>query len=394
MKILVAHNYYKDRGGEDVVFENEVRLLKSAGQEVRAITVSNDTIKSPLENLMTAIRAAKNPTGVASMAQAIREFQPNIVHVHNFFPLLSPAVYQVCHLAGIPVVQTLHNFRTFCAAAVLAREGNICRLCINGSPIWAVRYRCYRGSIIGSAAVARMIAVHRKQKTWSTLVDRYIALSRFGRDLFIEAGFPAERIDIKPNFIEDPGVPPDDISRNGVLFVGRLSSEKGVRYLVEACASRGYPLRIVGTGPEFPRIRQLASPNVIFLGNLRREVVLDEMRRAAVIVLPSIWYEGMPMVVIEAFASATPVIVSRIGALPEIVEDGVTGFHVPPANSNALAERIGHVLRNPDEARRLGQAGRRTFLREYTSSTNLKLLEAIYERCLQDVLMRPKHRKE
>jgi len=379
MKILIAHNYYKEQGGEDVVFESERDLLKSAGHDVHTLTVSNDTITSPLSNLMTAIRSAKNPVGVASMARAIRQFQPDIVHIHNFFPLLSPAIYDACHIAGVPVVQTLHNYRAFCAAAVLLRKGKVCCLCMNGSPIWGIVHRCYRNSIIGSVATAHMIAVHRKQRTWSTSVDRYIALSEFERNLFVDAGFPADRIDMKPNFINDPGTPPDDSSRDGVLFVGRLSPEKGIRYLVEACASRGYPLRIVGTGPELTFIRKSAYPGMTLLGPLPREAVLAEMRRAAVVVLPSIWYEPFGIVIIEAFASATPVIVSRIGALSEIVEDGVTGFHVPPSDTKALADRIEHVLRNPLEARRLGRAAYQTYVTNYTPSVNLKLLETIYK---------------
>lgn len=384
MKILIAHNRYQERGGEDVVFENELRLLTSAGHDVRTLIVSNDTITSPLNNVMTAIRTVKNPIGVASMARAIREFQPDIVHIHNYFPLLSPAVYDACRNAGVPVVQTLHNYRAFCAAAVLLRKGKICRLCMQGSPIWGVVHRCYRGSIIGSAAAARMIAVHRRRRTWSTSVDRYIALSEFGRNLFVAAGFPAERIAIKPNFIDDPSAPPDDLSRDGVLFVGRLSPEKGVRFLVEACARRGYPLRIVGNGPELTSIREAAYPGMTLLGNLPREAVFAEMRRAAVVVLPSIWYETFGMVIIEAFASATPVIASRIGAFSEIVEDGVTGFHVPPSDTEALAERIEYVLGNPLEARRLGRAARKKFMENYTPSINLKLLETIYKKCIYD----------
>jgi glycosyltransferase involved in cell wall biosynthesis len=393
MKILIAHNHYQQPGGEDIVFENEARLLTSAGHDVRTLVVSNDMIASPIGKALAAIRTVENPVGIAAMAQALEGFRPDLVHVHNFFPLLSPAVYRVCHSAGIPVVQTLHNYRAICSAALLLRKGKTCRLCVKGSPIWGVIHRCYRGSVIGSAAAGRMIAVHRKRQTWSKAVDRYIALTEFGRSIFVEAGFPPDRTEIKPNFIEDPGAPSEDWRRDGVLYVGRLSSEKGVRYLVEACTSRGYPLRIAGSGPELAALRESAPPNVTILGNLSRDAVMNEMKHAAVLVVPSIWYEGFPMVIIEAFACATPVIASKIGALAELVEDGATGFHVPAANSPALAERIGLVLQNPADGRRLGRTARRIFMERYIPEVNLRALETIYNRAIDGFLVQQGHRR-
>src|SRR6516165_5550593 len=248
MKILVAHNRYQQRGGEDFVFENELRLLASSGYDVHALVVSNETITSHVDKVFTMFRTVNNPVGTAAMAQAIQKFRPDLVHVHNFFPLLSPGIYAVCNNAGIPVVQSLHNFRPICANVLLMRAGNACHLCVRGSPLWGVRHRCYRHSLAGSVATARMIAVHRRRRTWSTAVDRYIVSSEFGRSVFIEAGFPVQRIDVKPNFMEDPGEPDENVPRNGVFYSGRLSPEKGVRYLVEACVRHGFSLRIAGDG--------------------------------------------------------------------------------------------------------------------------------------------------
>lgn len=382
MKILVAHNRYQQPGGEDFVFENELRLLSSAGHDVRALVVSNEAIISHVDKALTMFRTVDNPVGIATMAEEIKKFRPDLVHIHNFFPLLSPAVYGVCNNAGVPVVQSLHNFRPFCANGLLMRAGSACHLCVRGSPLWGVLHRCYRHSVVGSLATARMIAVHRKRRTWSTTVDRYIALSEFGRSVFVEAGFPAQRIDVKPNFIEDPGEPDEKLPRSGVFYAGRLSPEKGVRYLVEACVQRKFSLRIAGDGPELAALRKIASSNVAFLGHISPAAVFEEMRRAAVVAIPSICYEQFPMAILNAFACATPIIVSRIGALPEIIEDGITGFHFPPADPVALAERIGQALRDPPGCRRLGNAGRRTFLQRYTPGANLKLLESIYKRAL------------
>jgi glycosyltransferase involved in cell wall biosynthesis len=385
MKILVAHNRYQQRGGEDAVFENEVKLLTASGHEVRTLIVSNDAIETNLEKALVLVRTAENPAGVAMMSEAVERFRPDIVHIHNFFPLLSPAIYKVCRRRGSAVVQTLHNYRTICAAAQLLRNGQVCCLCVRGSPLWGVVHRCYRRSVVGSAAVARMISVHRKRGTWSTEVDRFIALTEFGRRTFVEAGFPEDRIDIKPNFLEDVGES-SDIERHGVLFVGRLSKEKGVRQLVEASTRYQFPLRVAGDGPESEMLQQLAHKNVVFLGQISSEAILKEIKCAAVVAIPSLWYEGFPMVLLEAFACATPVVGSRLGALAELIEDGQTGLHVPAGDSDKLGERIRGLLADTDLSRKLGNAARQIFLKKYTPAVNLKTLEDIYAKARSSLL--------
>lgn len=386
MKILIAHNRYQQQGGEDVVFENEVQLLTRAGHNVKTLIVSNNSIVSYRDKVQTLLRTAENPVGIKMMSLAIDDFHPDIVHVHNYFPLLSPAIYRVCAERRTPVVQTLHNYRALCANGLLLRDGKICDLCVKGTPAWGIVHRCYRNSLPGSAAVARMISYHRRKKSWFTLVSRYIALTEFSRQLFIDAGFPSERIDVKPNFLEDPRVSSlPDLPRNGVLYVGRLSPEKGVKYLIEACRPLGLPLRIVGGGTERAALQSRATPNVTFLGTLSRNQIFSEMSRAAAVAVPSIWYEPFPMVILEAFACGTPVIVSRMGGLPNIVIDGSNGFVVRPADSPSLGARIEELLREPDKARAMGTAARQTFLTKYSAEANLAALEAIYERAIQGV---------
>jgi glycosyltransferase involved in cell wall biosynthesis len=388
MRILLAHNRYQQRGGEDAVFENEVKLLTASGHEVNTLVVSNDAIVSFFDKALTALRTAKNPAGAAAMALAIDRFRPDIVHVHNFFPLLSPAIYQICRRAKIAVVQTLHNYRTICAAGHFLRNGHVCNLCLRGPAIWGVVHRCYRGSVIGSVGTMRMIALHRRLGTWRNDVDRFIVLSEFGRRIFIEAGFPDERIDVKPNFMEDPGEPLD-IPRSGVLFVGRLSREKGVDALIEASLRFDFPLRIAGSGSELGLLRGQAGPNVTFLGELSHEAVLDEMQRAAAVAVPSLWYEGFPMVVLEAFACATPVIASRIGALADIIDHGKTGFLASAGHSTELGESAVTILKNPDMSRQLGRSARQTFLNRYTPKINLQMIEAIYRRAIVSAGLEP-----
>jgi glycosyltransferase involved in cell wall biosynthesis len=382
MKILVAHNKYRQPGGEDIAFENEVNLLASSGYDVRTLVVSNDSIESYVDRVLTTLRTVENPRGVALMSRAVENFRPDIVHIHNFFPLFSPAVYEACRRRGSAVVQTLHNYRPICANGQLLRSGKTCNLCIQGSPIWGAVHRCYRDSLTGSAAVARMISIHRRRGTWLKYVSQFLVLTQFARNTFTQAGFPADRIYVKPNFIDDPG-DPEEAERKSALFVGRLSQEKGVRLLIEASARYNFPIRIAGDGPELKALQNISHSNVCFLGRLPRESILKEMRHAAVVVVPSLWYEGFPMVILEAFASETPVIASRLGALAEIVEHGVNGFHVPPGNSDELGQCVAALLGNSVLARGLGRSARRTYLERYTPQANIAAIKCAYSKAVE-----------
>ena len=383
MKVLVAHNYYKLRGGEDVVFESEVDLLSGAGHEVRTVKVFNEDVRSRREKAEALLGTVRNYHGVATVLRAIEGFRPDVMHFHNVFPLLSPAAYRASHEAGVAVVQTLHNFRPICLGSLLLRDGRVCRLCVNGSSMPGILHRCYRDSVVASAAAARMVSVHRRRGTWRTDVDRYIALTEFGRTVFAEAGFPADRIEVKPNFLADSAAPSSAEARSGVLFVGRLSPEKGVGTLVEACSQLNCELRIVGAGPDLAVLQARAGSNVAFLGALDRASVLREMRRARVVVAPSIWFEGFPMVLVEAFACGTPVIASRLGALAEVVEDGVTGALVAAGDPAELRTRLALFLSDASLTDRLGAAARQVFVERYTPQVNLRRLETIYARAIE-----------
>ncbi len=378
MRLLVAHNYYKLRGGEDVVFEGEVELLASGGHKVQTLKVFNDDVKSVAAKAAALLGTAHNNRGIAATLQAVEAFRPDVVHFHNVFPLLSPAVYRACRDAGAAVVQTLHNFRPICVGSLLMRDGRVCQTCVNGSSVPGVLHRCYRDSFVASASAARMVSVHRQRGTWRTDVDRYITLTNFGRDKFVEAGFPAERVEVKPNFLADPGAHRPGRARSGALYVGRLSPEKGVGTLIQACRQLDCTLRIIGAGPDLAALKAQAGEKVTFLGALDRTSVLEEMARACVVVAPSLWFEGFPMVLVEAFACGTPVIASRLGALAEIVEDGVTGALVPPNDPVQLGHRLASFLSDPALASRLGCAARQVFLERYTPAVNLRRLGEIY----------------
>ncbi len=379
VRVLLAHNFYQQAGGEDAVVENERALLASHGHEVRLCCVSNDGIDGAWRTLQVAWRAPYSHEGRERVERAIADFAPHLVHVHNFFPLLTPSVYDACRQARVPVVQTLHNYRAICAAALLMRNGRPCQDCVGGSSYPAVLHRCYRNSRLGSLAVARMVDVHRRRGTWRTKVDRFIALTEFAKGKFVEAGFPAQRISVKPNFVaERRGNAAGGGARRGALFVGRLSPEKGIDTLLEAWRSLDVPLRVIGDGPLLEGLRNAALPNVSSLGRMAPDAVAAEMERAQFLVLPSLCYENFPLTIAEAFCRGLPVIASRLGALEEIVEEGVTGLHFAPGEAGGLAAKVRWAAEHPEEMRRMGLSARRVYERRYSAEVNYRLLSAIY----------------
>ncbi len=388
MRILIAHNHYQQHGGEDVVFANECDLLENAGHDVHRYEIHNDIITGLPEKLRVFLTAPYSKSARKRFEDVIDTFKPDIVHIHNYFPLITPAIFFACSFRNIPVVHTLHNFRMMCANGLLLRHGKACEKCVSGSPYWSVVHRCYRESAAGSLAVARMIDSQRRWKTWHKHVSRFIAPSRFSRTKFIEAGISEDRISVKPNFVPDPGVHthvyPEQ--RAGVLYVGRLSQEKGLRTLIEAWCDLTVQLRIAGDGPLMDELRASAPENVTLLGRLTREQVYTEMARAALLVMPSNCYEGLPVTLIEALASGLPVAASRIGTLQEVVTEGKTGCTFKPENSPDLIQTVRAMLADPDGLARMSKGARAQYEAKYTASTNLEMLMAIYQEAGASVL--------
>ena len=380
MRILFAHNYYKHRGGEDAVVANEQALLAAHGHDVRLHQDSNARISGAWAAARTAVQTPYSVEARARMSEEIREFAPDVVHVHNFFPLLTPSIYDACREACVPVVQTLHNYRTVCASALLMRSGRVCEECLDGSPWRGALHGCYRGSRLASLALTRMIDMHRRRRTWHNKVDRFIALTEFAKGRFIAAGFPPERISVKPNFVEDRACP--STSSQGALFVGRLSPEKGVRTLLRAWAEIDFPLSIVGDGPLLGEARDAESAGITVHGGLPPDAVADHMSRAAFLVFPSEWYEGFPMTLLEAFRQGLPVIASRLGAMAEIIEDEVTGLHFMPGDPADLAKKVRWAADHPEDMQRMGAAARRIYEARYTPEVNYHQLATVYEQTI------------
>jgi glycosyltransferase involved in cell wall biosynthesis len=380
MRVLIAHNAYQQRGGEDMVAEAEAQLLREHGHEVLHYQRHNDEL-AHIGRLQAAVDTLWSRRTTRELGEILRTQRPDVVHVHNTFPLISPSLYAAAHDAGVPVVQTLHNFRLLCPQAMLLRDGKVCESCVGRAPWPGVVHACYRGSRAQSGVLAGMLVLHRALGTWATKVQRYIALNAFCRDKFIEGGLPAARIVIKPNFVDLPAPRPQP--RRGLLYVGRLAPEKGIATLAQA--ARSLPpgsLRVAGTGPEAERLAGL--PAVVMLGALNTEQVAHEMAQAIALVVPSLWYENFPRTLVEAFACGLPVLASRLGALESLVQHGSTGLHVEPGDAAAWAAAMAGALGDVPRMAAMGTAARSLYEREYTAAANHQVLLGIYEEAITE----------
>ena len=385
MKILIAHNFYQQPGGEDQCAAAEIAMLKEFGHEVIEYFLHNNTI-SGMSNLQVAARTIWNWETYREVRRRLRQHRPQIAHFHNTFPLISPAAYYAAKSENVSVVQTLHNFRLSCANGLYFRNGRPCEECVGKSVPWpAVLHKCYRQSRAASATVGTMLTVHRGLGTWHKAVDAYIALTKIHRDKLIAAGLPAAKIAVKPNFAyPDPG--PGAGLGGYAIYVGRLSAEKGVMTLLAAWRQLDgkLPLRIVGDGPLAQAVQEaaLADSTIQWLGHVPLEAVYELIGRATALILPSQCYENFPRVVIEAFAKGTPVIASKLGAMAEIVDDGRTGLLFQPGNPADLAAKIRSIVANAAAVACMRLAARHDYDCHFTAYANHGALMSIYERAI------------
>jgi len=387
VKILVAHNYYQQPGGEDATCEQECKLLEREGHQVVFYRRSNREIEglTGWRRLRLSAETIWNKRSRQEFRKLLEDERPDIVHAHNTFVVLSPSIFAACEEAGVPVVQTVQNYRLFCAAATFFRDGKVCEECLHHGLWRGVRHACYHQSRPATAVVALMIALNRRRGSWPGKVGRIIAVTQFSRRKMIEAGLPEEQVVVKPNFVyPDPGE--GRKSRDYALFVGRLSPEKRVSTLLKAWSRlRGpVPLLIAGGGPEREALEEQARrsglTSVQFLGQLPRSKTIETIQGARFLAFPSEWYEGFPVTICEAFACGTPVLCSRLGAMEEVVDDGRTGFHFAPGDAAELAERAAWAWDHPADMRIMGQEARREFEAKYTAESNYPILMDIYER--------------
>lgn len=392
MKILLVHNFYGSSApsGENTVYLAERELLASRGHEVLEFTRHSDEIRGEgaLGILKGALSTPWNPFSAGAVRRLVERERPDVMHVHNTFPLLSPAIFAAAQRAGCPTVLTLHNYRTFCAAGIPERGGAPCTLCLSRKSVLpALSHGCYRKSRLATLPLAAMIALHRTLGTWRRHVDAFIALTEFQKGELTAAGLPAAKVHVKPHFYADPPRPlPWEERSPRVVFVGRLGEYKGVHVLVEAWKrwGAGAPeLEIIGDGPMLQELTRAAAGSPIhFFGHLSFAQTQERIARARLLVLPSLCFEGFPMVIREAFALGVPVAGSRIGSIPCIVTDGSNGLLFNPGDPADLLEVVRRGWEDPARLERLGELARTEFDDKYTAPINHQRLLQIYREAI------------
>lgn len=383
MRVLILHSRYMSGqvSGENRVVQDEARLLRDAGHSVWLWSPSPE-VKGRVAMARLAASAVWSADAASKVRRGVANRGIEVVHVHNLFPRLSPAVLRAADDAGAATLVTLHNFRLMCLPANFLRKGEVCEDCLGHVPWRGVVHRCYRSSTLGSATLAASLSVHRAAGTLDR-VTRFLAVSEFVRCKHVDAGISPERIAVKPNFAwpAEPRVGPGQY----FLYIGRLSAEKGVDLLLRAWAEGGIgvPLKIVGDGPEGEALRASAPAGVEFLGEVPPERVPRVLAGARAMLVPSRWYEAAPRSITEAYAVGVPVLASDIGALPEAVRVGRSGYLAPPDDAAAWAE-LAIRLTDDRESEKLGAGAREVWNQEFTPERAMRSLEAAYRTAIDE----------
>ena len=382
----MAHTYYRQPGGEDEVFRTEALLLESRGHRVIRYSRHNRDIEEQ-HRIPLAAATIWNTTVYRELRALLRLESPDLIHFHNTFPTMSPSVYYAARAAGVPVIQTLHNYRLLCTNGMLLRDSRPCELCVGKTiALPAVLHSCYRHDRGATTVTAAMLAWHRILGTWAKAVDIYIALTHFARRKYISGGIPAEHIMVKPNFLDmDPGT--GQHAGGFGCFVGRLAPEKGLATLRRAWSQlrRPFPLKIAGDGPLHEHL-DVSLPHIEWLGYIPKNQVFALMKDATFLIAPSEWYEAFPLTVLEAFATGLPVIGPSHGFFPEVVVDGVTGRLFRPNDPIDLALIVDWAVDHQEDMAVMGSHARAEFDAKYTADRNYSLLMDVYA----SALLRPR----
>lgn len=382
MRILQIHNFYQQRGGEATVVAQEKQLLEEKGHEVITWYRDNEEMKnwSTIQKMSLLKSTAWSTKSAVAFTKVLEKEKPEICHVHNFFPLISPAIYQACQDAGVPVVQTLHNYRLICSNGIFYRDGKVCESCLGNSAYGAVLKKCYRNSALQTYAVARMIEKNKKNNTWNNLVDAYICLTDFAKSKFVAQGLPEDKLFVKPNFIADPdSVSAKENNEPYFIFIGRLSEEKGAHFLIELAENSPLPIHVFGDGPAAEKIKN--TPNLIAHGKLNHDELFPWLAGANALLFPSLWYEGLPMTIIESFALKTPVIANDLGAMSSVIANNKTGFLVDKPIAKGWLNAM-NQLQDSNLRQKMGEAARLEFEQNYRTFANYDMLMDIYQKAL------------
>ncbi|MBI2428132.1 MAG: glycosyltransferase family 4 protein [Ignavibacteriales bacterium] len=390
MKILVVHNYYGTSApsGENMAVDNEIALLKKYKHQVVVAARESDSIRSQgvRGTLTGALSSVWNPSSKKEITDLLEREKPDIVHVHNVFPLHSPAIFY--GMKNVPVVYTLHNYRIGCAAGTATRENRICFDCFDQrSVLPALRYGCYRDSRLATAPMAASIVLQRSLKTWSTKVDAFITLTEFQRNVMVNFGIPSGRMFVKPHF----GTAPRSVvewkeRENKIVFIGRLYEAKGIHHAIDAWKKIGDDapmLEIIGDGPMRAELERSVTssgfgPKVKFTGQLPHDAAMKRLSTATMLLLPSLCPEGFPMVIHEAYSRAVPVAASNAGSLQSLVNDGKTGILFVPGSASDMASRIMSLWNDRKLLRTMHTYALKEFTEHYTAEVNHSQLMKIY----------------
>ncbi|MCK7627026.1 glycosyltransferase [Streptomyces sp. RS10V-4] len=391
MHVLVVHNRYGSAqpSGENTVVDQEVALLRAAGHRVEVFERRSDDIaaRSLLGKAAVPLLVPWNPAVRAELAARLRTGRPDVVHIHNVFPLLSPSVLAACADAGVPAVATLHNYTQVCPPGTLQRDGRPCTECVGTAPLPAVRHGCYRGSRLATVPLAVSLAVNRRR--WWSGVTRFFCISAAQRDVLVRAGVPGGRLAVKHNFVPDPGACRAGAGEH-LLYLGRLAEAKGVRLLMAAWdelaadGGVGVPLVIAGSGPLESEVAAWAAgrDDVRYAGLYGTAECREALARSVAVVAPSTWLEAFGLVVVEAMAAGVPAVAAGHGAFTELVEDGVTGLLHRPGEPASLASCLRRITAGADLGQELGRAARHRYERDFSPAVGLERLVEGYRTAL------------
>lgn len=400
MRILQVHNRYKTTGGEWTVFNQEHELLKERHEVDQFVIKNIDHLDTLTKKAKLIFKTHYNQHSKLLIKEQLQKKEYDVMHVHNFFPLLTPSIFEAAREAGVPSVMSLHNYRLIHPNGLMYHKGKIDHRSILGSAYNCVWDGVYRGSRLQTAVAAHMIEYHRKKGTWNRYPTAFVALSKFSKNKFVEGGLPADRIFIKPNFLIDPCIKYDDLEIssekiNRFLFVGRISNEKGIEDLIRCWMERSIPaeLWIAGDGPLMKKMQKKSKgeKSIKWLGQCEKKEVLKLLSNSKALLFPTKCYEGMPLIILEAMSMGCPVISSDIGNPKNMIDHKFNGLLFEPGKMADLYKNISWIISNPKNSRKLGENSRKKYEELYTPEKNYNTLLSIYENVAEIELNLKKH---
>jgi len=388
MKILLIHNRYKQYGGEDATFEAEKTLLERHNNTVRTLIYENDGSDHFIDKLKLGLSLFYNFNSARALGKLIQDFVPDVIHLHNLFYKASPSIIIEAHKRGIPIIVTLQNYRLICAGALLMRDLKPCEVCVRKKfPIAGIRHGCHRGSSIQTANLTLVTGVHKVLSTWNTKVSKYIAVTEFAKSKYVNSSLRLrpDKVIVKPSSVEDVAPSAHSDRENTFLYVGRLSEEKGISTLIAAFAGLGQSLEIIGDGPLRNRVELAVSENenIVYSGYREKSFIVSKLKKCKALIVSSIWYECLPVTILEAFATGTPVIISDIGNLNEIVTHRYNGLHFKVNDPKDLARIVNEFCTNREAYLALYENARTTYELKYSPAINYENLMAIYSNVIE-----------